>query len=532
MSFSPARKSTEASSEASPEAIIPGFLPTFNNFEHQSQPVSVGILQGSMDVSPEKLSGVQNENVKEDFIRSVHDSNNKDDSPDMNMIVSPVKKSDSSLTEHETSCQPTCDVEVDTEAIVTQALPASALESSTTTVDIAIDTRNRVNSESSVTSTASDCSTSIGGAQRVLTKKPVNLAAHTTSFLPTAIRKPQVSALEKAKKLREEEEAKMREKELERKKREVEKERLKKIREDEEKEKNKPTTKTGAFIRPILSNVSKLPVKQPTQTNAQPVAPAPSRTLISALKSMFSPSAKSKQSQPALVPENRFAEVGLGVPAQITQAAPVNSSVPIVEASTFVTSSSSIDSTQIATSPELAQTNVASLSESEISVVSNPDRPLQAVLPEVISDVPQSSVSGSAEDDGEEEEEETNDGIQIPDRESSDGSDTEDDEEGGGEAKASCNIPEWARGAPLKEALTKQFGLDGGFPVNPDTIFAEVQTCNLEEIFGPKPDKPYYKKRGSSAHWSADEVTSVEIRKYQQAMRYEYPTSPTPSTSR
>ena len=50
--------------------------------------------------------------------------------------------------------------------------------------------------------------------------------------------------------------------------------------------------------------------------------------------------------------------------------------------------------------------------------------------------------------------------------------------------KVQPKIPDWARGAQLKEALDRQFGVGGGVPMNPDEIFPEVQTCSLEEIFG------------------------------------------------
>ena len=62
------------------------------------------------------------------------------------------------------------------------------------------------------------------------------------------------------------------------------------------------------------------------------------------------------------------------------------------------------------------------------------------------------------------------------------GSGTDDD----GEENKHKNIPEWAKSQNLKEALTKQYGLDGSVPADPDLIFAEVQSCNLEEIFGCK----------------------------------------------
>lgn len=65
------------------------------------------------------------------------------------------------------------------------------------------------------------------------------------------------------------------------------------------------------------------------------------------------------------------------------------------------------------------------------------------------------------------------------------GSGTDDDEEEEKEKKEKL-IPEWARGTRLREALERQWGLDGSTPMDPDLIFPEVQTCNLEEIFGVK----------------------------------------------
>ena len=41
-------------------------------------------------------------------------------------------------------------------------------------------------------------------------------------------------------------------------------------------------------------------------------------------------------------------------------------------------------------------------------------------------------------------------------------------------------IPEWARSNCLREALEKQFGLNR---LDPDQIFPEVHTCDLEDVF-------------------------------------------------
>lgn len=96
---------------------------------------------------------------------------------------------------------------------------------------------------------------------------------------------------------------------------------------------------------------------------------------------------------------------------------------------------------------------------------------------------------------------------------------TEDEDE---ENKPKKFIPEWARNVALKEALSRQFGaLPGTTPVDPDTIFGEVQTCSLEEIFGTTGGKyGKYARRTSSAKWDADELTLIEKRKYRNVMGY------------
>jgi hypothetical protein len=73
----------------------------------------------------------------------------------------------------------------------------------------------------------------------------------------------------------------------------------------------------------------------------------------------------------------------------------------------------------------------------------------------------------------------------------------------------------WARGDLLRQALEKQYGLNGHPPMDPDTIFPEVQSCSLEEIFGRREGLTRkYACRTSSAHWDADELTLVEKRQY------------------
>lgn len=111
------------------------------------------------------------------------------------------------------------------------------------------------------------------------------------------------------------------------------------------------------------------------------------------------------------------------------------------------------------------------------------------------------------------------DEYKIEDAES-DGSASGTDDEGENKSKHS-KVPEWARGTNLKEALERQYGLRGKAPMDPDTIFPEVRTCSLEEIFGSSYGKSgAYNKRSSSAHWDADELTMHEKRSYRNQMGF------------
>lgn len=53
--------------------------------------------------------------------------------------------------------------------------------------------------------------------------------------------------------------------------------------------------------------------------------------------------------------------------------------------------------------------------------------------------------------------------------------------------KSRSAIPDWARGKALAKILDKQYG--GPNPLNPDKIFPEFFTCNLEHIFNTKKQK-------------------------------------------
>lgn len=78
-------------------------------------------------------------------------------------------------------------------------------------------------------------------------------------------------------------------------------------------------------------------------------------------------------------------------------------------------------------------------------------------------------------------------------------------------------IPEWAQKANLHRALERQFA-DGPNRLDPDQIFGEVLTCNLEEIFDKK--KSRYQRRTSSGNWKQDHVSLSEKMAYKRTMGY------------
>lgn len=79
-------------------------------------------------------------------------------------------------------------------------------------------------------------------------------------------------------------------------------------------------------------------------------------------------------------------------------------------------------------------------------------------------------------------------------------------------------IPEWAERKNLLAALEEQYA-DGPNRLDPDKIFGEVLTCNLEEIFDKK--KSRYQRRTSSGNWTKDHVTFHEKLTYKRTMGYE-----------
>ena len=76
-------------------------------------------------------------------------------------------------------------------------------------------------------------------------------------------------------------------------------------------------------------------------------------------------------------------------------------------------------------------------------------------------------------------------------------------------------VPQWAQKPNLIRALEKQYA-DGPNRQDPDKIFGEVLSCNLDEIFDKK--KARYQRRTSSGNWSRDRVTAKEKLAYKRAV--------------
>jgi hypothetical protein len=97
------------------------------------------------------------------------------------------------------------------------------------------------------------------------------------------------------------------------------------------------------------------------------------------------------------------------------------------------------------------------------------------------------------------------------------GSDSEDEDE----EKPRKPIPDWARGPALDEALQAQYGGNASQSVNPDMVFHEVETCDLDAIFPVK--KKRFHKRTSSGLWAQDRLTVGEKDRYRVDMGYAAP---------
>lgn len=108
------------------------------------------------------------------------------------------------------------------------------------------------------------------------------------------------------------------------------------------------------------------------------------------------------------------------------------------------------------------------------------------------------------------------DTYEISDREESDCDSSDSDSES---EKQKKKIPVWALKANLLPVLEQQYnGCVDGKRVDPDSIFPEVQTCDLEAIFGGK--KSRYTRRTSSGNWTQDKVTAAEKLVYKRTMGF------------
>ena len=102
------------------------------------------------------------------------------------------------------------------------------------------------------------------------------------------------------------------------------------------------------------------------------------------------------------------------------------------------------------------------------------------------------------------------DTYEISDREES-----TDDEDENEERQRNKHMPDWARGAALREALKGQRDAD------PAQVFQiGGSTCELAAIF--KTDRAF-KKRTSSQNWGADLASQHEQQRYKQDMGFQSP---------
>lgn len=103
------------------------------------------------------------------------------------------------------------------------------------------------------------------------------------------------------------------------------------------------------------------------------------------------------------------------------------------------------------------------------------------------------------------------DTYEISDKEDSD-SDMESESE---DDKPKKRVPNWARSVNLGPALHKQYTAPDR--LDPDVLFHEITTCNLDEIFQKK---ARYKKRTSTGNWTKDKLTVAEKLVYKRDMGY------------
>ena len=105
--------------------------------------------------------------------------------------------------------------------------------------------------------------------------------------------------------------------------------------------------------------------------------------------------------------------------------------------------------------------------------------------------------------------------YEMSDREEEESDSDSDSDEEYERQRPKKQVPEWAQKSNLHRALERQFA-DGPHRMDPDKIFGECLTCNLEQIFDKK--KSRYQRRTSSGNWSKDHVTLTEKRTYKKTM--------------
>lgn len=107
--------------------------------------------------------------------------------------------------------------------------------------------------------------------------------------------------------------------------------------------------------------------------------------------------------------------------------------------------------------------------------------------------------------------------YEISDREDSDSDDSDDSEYSKKGVKK--KVPNWAQKQNLIKALHAQYDTEQSERFDPDSIFPEVETCDLAAIFNK--NKSRYKKRTSTGNWLKDRVTVAEKLTYKRNMGYD-----------
>jgi Inner centromere protein, ARK binding region len=84
------------------------------------------------------------------------------------------------------------------------------------------------------------------------------------------------------------------------------------------------------------------------------------------------------------------------------------------------------------------------------------------------------------------------------------------------EPRREKRYPDWVSSTNLIKALEVQYS--SSCRIDPDALFGEVETCNLEAIFNRKSSK--YRHRNSSGDWTEHRVTAEEKRIYKEQGKY------------